>query len=170
MSTMKLPSLFTLAGEYIEAAEKLAEMDLPPDVVKDTLEGLKGTLEVKAENVAIIMRNFEATAEAGKVAMAQLSARVKLIEARAERLRSYLKEQMEATKITKIECAMFALSIKSNPGKLSITAPDLIPDEYKRMPDVPLPVPDANKIKEAIKAGGVVPGCAIEKSTRLEVK
>lgn len=170
MTTMKLPSLYVLADQYHEAAEKLAEMDLPDEVVRDTLEGLAGTIQVKSENVAIMIRQFEATAEAGKVAQAQIAARVQLITKRADRLRSYLKENMEKAEMLKVECPLFALSIKKTPGSLQITQPDLIPDEYMRMPDVPMPEPDANKIKAAINAGTEVPGCSIKKSTRLEIK
>ena len=85
---MTLPALYELAGEYRAAAEQLADLDLPPEVVADTLEGLAGDLEQKATNVALFARNLEATAAAIKQAEADMAARRKAIENRAASIRT----------------------------------------------------------------------------------
>lgn len=163
-------SLYKLADQFVEASHRLADLDLPDDVVRDTLEGLSGELEAKATNVAMFARNLEATAETIKAAEADMAARRKAIEARAKRLRVYLQDQMQRTGITKIECPYFKLSIRDNPPAVVIDAESQIPQEFMRTPEPPPPAPDKKAIAEALKAGKDVPGAHLERGQRLEIK
>jgi len=165
-----LPALFTLANEYQEAASRLAELDLDEQTVKDTLEGLAGDLETKSTNVAMFVRNLEAMSEKMKEAEAEIASRRAAIDKRTERVRAYLKENMERVQITKIECPYFALTIQKNPPSVKIIDAGAIPDAYMRIPPVPLPEPDKGKIKDALKAGTAVPGCELTQGTSLRIK
>ena len=69
-----MTALYEIAAEYRDAATKLAELDLDAQTVADTLEGLSGDLETKAQNVAFFVRNLEATAAAIKQAEADMAA------------------------------------------------------------------------------------------------
>ena len=40
MNTANLPALYVIAEDYRNAAAQLADLDLPPEVVADTLEGM----------------------------------------------------------------------------------------------------------------------------------
>ncbi len=165
-----LPALYQLADEYLVAAKTLADLDMDPQTVADTLDGLAGDLEVKATNVAAFARNLEASAEQIKQAEAQMAARRKAIERRAEHLREYLKTNLERTGINKVECPWFVLSIKKNPPAVVIDAASQIPAEFMRTPEAPPPAPDKKAIAEAIKAGREVAGAHLEAGTRLEIK
>lgn len=163
-------TLFQLADLYLADLQKLADLDLDEQTVADTLEGLSGELEVKATNVAAFARNLDASAEAIKAAEAQMAARRKAIENRAARIREYLKANMERTGITKIECPQFAISIKANPPAVHVEAPELVPAEFMRQAPPPPPMVDKKAVAEALKAGADVPGCRLERGTRLEIK
>lgn len=163
-------SLYSLAAEYREAADQLADLDLDEQTIADTLEGLAGTLEVKATNVAMFARNLESTAVAIKEAEAQMTKRRKAIEARAERMYTYLKQNMEATGITKIESPYLRIAIRNNPAAVHIDAESQIPPEFWKQAPPPPPALDKKAIAEAIKSGREVPGAHMESSTRLEVK
>lgn len=163
-------ALYKLADAYLEASSKLADLDLPPEVVTDTLEGMAGEIEVKATNVAMFCRNLEASAEAIKQAESDMTARRKAIEKRAQHLRDYLKQQMERTGITKIECPYFKMSIRQNPPAVVIDAESQIPAQYMRTPEPPPPAPDKKQIADALKAGQDVPGCHLSTTTRIEIK
>lgn len=165
-----LPSLYVLADQYLADLQKLAELDLDDQTVADTLEGLAGDIEVKATNVAMFARNLEATAEAIKGAEAQMAARRKAVEARAESLRAYLKAQMERTGITKIESPYFALTIKQNQPAVHVEDAALVPTEFKKFTPPPPPTVDKKAVAEALKSGTDVPGCRLERGTRLEIK
>lgn len=165
-----LPSLYVIADEYMQAVAKLADLDLPPEVVADTLEGLSGNLEVKATNVAMFVRNLESMAEQIKAAEGAMAARRKAIEARAERVRDYLLTNMQRTGISKIECPYFKLAVRENPPSVVIDDPSAIPAEFMRQPEPPPPSPDKTAIKAAITAGNDVAGARLVRGQRLEIK
>ncbi len=163
-------ALYQLADLYLQDLQKLAELDLDEQTVIDTLDGLSGDLEVKATNVAAFARNLEASADAIKGAEAQMAARRKAIEKRAESLRRYLKDNMERVGILKIESPQFCLSIKKNPPAVHVEAADLVPEEFMKESPPPPPYLDKKAVSEALKAGRDVPGCRLEQGTRLEIK
>ena len=165
-----MTALYNIAAEYRAAAEKLAELDLDAETIVDTLEGLSGDLETKAQNVAFFARNLESTAAAIKQAEADMAARRKAMENRADGLKRYVFESMKLAGIEKIECPHFRLSIKNNPAAVEIFEPGLVPASFMRTPEPPPPAPDKTAIKEALKAGQDVPGARLTSSQRLEIK
>lgn len=168
---MNMPvTLYRLADEYTQAAVKMADLELPEEVIANTLEGLAGELEVKATNVAMFVRNLEASADAIKQAEAEMASRRKAIENRAKRVRQYLQYQMERTGITKIECPYFKLAVRDNPPSVVIDQEGSIPERFMRVPEPPPPAPDKKAIAEALKHGEDVPGAHLERGKRLEIK
>jgi len=168
---MSLPALYTLALEYRDAAETLADMELDEQTVSDTLEAMVGTLETKATNVAMFVRNVEALAEQIKAAEKQMSDRRKGLEARAARVREYLKTNMELAGISEISCPYFKLAVRKNPPSVLILNEEQLPAEFVDLPPIPAAVPNKKRIADAIKAGQDVPGAALDQSrTRLEIK
>lgn len=163
-------TLYHLADEFLVASQKLADLDLDEQTVADTLEGLQGELEVKATNVAMFARNLEATAEQIKQAESAMAARRRAIENRANRVREYLKVNMERTGVTKIESPYFKIAVRDNPPAVVIDMESQIPEGFMRLPEPPPLVPNKKLIAEAIKSGLHVPGAHLESSKRLEIK
>lgn len=164
-----MTALYQLVAEYREAAAVLDDLDLDDQTVADTLEGMTGAIEVKAVNVACVARNLEATAGAIREAEAQMSARRKAIERRAEHLRAYLLHAMQATGIQKIEAPQFRLSVRANPQFADVFEPAQVPEAYMRHPPPPSPTPDKIAIKAALKSGVDVPGCRLDTTYRLSI-
>jgi hypothetical protein len=164
-----MTALFLLAADYRAAAEKLADLDLPPEVVADTLESLSGDLQVKAENVAHMVRSMEADASAVKQWAKDATDRAKVLEGRAESLRDYLQRCMEATGIERIEGPGIVLSFRKS-SAVVIDEPGLVPSLFMRQPETPPPAPDKKLIADAIKAGKEVPGAHIEQRRSLQIK
>lgn len=167
---MTLPSLYVIAAEYQAAVVQLSELDLDDQTIADTLESLSGDMEAKSVNVAMFAKSLEATAASIKIAEGQMAARRKAIEARAERVLDYIKSNMIATGITKIECPYFKLSIRDNPPSVVIDSSGLIPAEYMRQAEAPPPSPDKKSIAEALKSGVDVPGAHLQHGQRLEIR
>ena len=82
---MSTTALYALAAEYRDAASKLADLDLDPQTLADTLESLSGDLEVKATNVAMFIRNMDVSIEAMKAAEKTMGERRKSAERRRDR-------------------------------------------------------------------------------------
>jgi hypothetical protein len=163
-------ALYEIANDYRDAVDKLADLDLPEEVVADTLESMGGELQVKATSVAAFIRNLESSANAIREAEAHMAARRKAIENRAARVKDYLLANMMVAGVQKIESPYFKLAVRENPPAVEIFEPGLIPAQYMKQPEPPPPSPDKAAIKEAIKAGKEVPGCVLTRGVRLDIK
>lgn len=164
-------SLYTLASEYAAALASLPETGLDEQTIADTLEGLQGAVEVKAQNVAAYVLNVDAEAEAIDTAIAKLSERRDALKKRTASLRGYLMFNMKRSGITEIKAldGTFSAKIKQNPAAVEIVDLPSIPADFQRV----IPEkrePDKAKIKEALKAGQDVPGCRLTHGERLELK
>jgi len=162
-------TLYEISAEYRADADKLSELDLDDQAVADTLEGMAGALEEKAQNVVMAARNLEATAAAIKQAEEQMAARRKAIERRAEWLLGYVKKGMQIAGVQKIESPWFRISIQNNPQSVDVYEPGLVPIEYMRQPEPQPATPDKKAIAEAIKSGKEVPGCQLVQTQRLVI-
>ena len=164
-----MTALYLLTNEYRAAAMALAELDIDAQTVSDTLEGLSGELELKAQSVGYMIRAFEADAESCRAWSKTANDRANAIEARAKALRAYLHHCMEAAGIHKIDGPGIALGFRKS-SAVVIDGADLIPAEYWRQPDTPPPVPDKAAIGAALKAGEAVNGAHLEHRLNLAIK
>ena len=163
-------SLYQISDQYLADLQKLQELDLDDQTFADTLEGLSGELEVKATNVAMFIKNLESSAEAIKAAEKQMAERRKALEAKAERIRSYLLENMNRTGITKIESPYLAISIRKNPPAVQVTDESSIPIQYFDQPPQPAPVLNKNRLKDDLKEGVLVDGAVLTQGQSLTIK
>lgn len=136
---MPLPSLYTLSQQYRELEfqfgtdEELNETAL--EAIRNTLDGLEESIEVKAQNVGAYILNLEAWAVATKEASKKLDGRSKRIQRRADVMREYIRLAMVAVDRKKIEGEELTLTRKSNPPVVIIEPDTEIPEQYRQTPD-----------------------------------
>lgn len=159
--------LYEIAEQYQEALNDLTNLDLPPDVVNDTLEALTGEISLKAWNVAAALLHMEGEAELIRQAEERMSRRRRALEIRAAGLREYLKIQMERINIREIRSPQFVIKVKQNPPKVILDDESAIPKSFKREETV-VHI-DKNGIKQALLSGQVVRGAHLEQETRLDI-
>lgn len=160
--------LYQLSEQYNQALTELVSADLPQEAIDDTLEGLKGELEAKANNVAAFIGNMQAEIDAVKAASKKLADRARAEQAKIDGLREYLKRNMEMSEITEIRSPEFILKIKNNPPSVIIDDLDSLPEDcIKIIPETKQA--DKTAIKKALKEGEVK-GAHLSQSTRLEIK
>jgi len=164
-----MTALHLIASDYRADLAKLAELDLPEEVIADTLESLGGELQTKAANVALFARGLEADAAAVKQWAKDASDRAKALEARAERLKDYLANCLESCGVERVEHPGITLSWRKS-SAVVIDGQDLIPDEFMRRKPAPEPEPDKPAIAAAIKAGKTVPGAHVEQRKSLQIR
>ncbi len=165
-------TLWQLTDQYLQALQVLtADDDIPPEVVRDTLDALAGDLTTKATNVAAYAKHLEGNAELIAAEIGRLKAMQQRVERHAQQLRDYLLGNMQRAGISKIEATQspfFRLSIKRNPPRVVVDYEDMIPGEFLRTKVVTEVARD--EIKRAIQAGQDVPGAHLEQIERLEIK
>lgn len=163
-------SLFTIAGEYRQQLDQLEQMGLDEQTFQDTLESISGDIEEKSVNVAMFVRNLEASAAAIETQIDSMEERAKAIRKKADHVKDYLRANMEHAKLQKIESPFFVLSIKKNSVSLVLDDEKQVPPSFLKTPEPPPPTLDRVKLKEALKDGQIVPGVHLEQKTRLEIK
>jgi len=155
-----MTTLYELAGQYRALAELADDPDMPAQALADSLEGLEGAIEVKAEALLQVVAGLDGDTSAIDAEIKRLQDRKRVIANRAQRLRDYLKENMEATGISKIECPLFAITLTKPRPLAVICDASLIPDQYMKITRTPVKA----DILKALKAGEDVPGCVLGES------
>jgi hypothetical protein len=161
-------SLYEISNDYLMACNDLMdrEDDFSPEVIADTLEGMKGDLQVKCTNVAAYYKNMQKECSAMRKYEKNMQDRRKALESKAENLKKYLESSMIKCGISKIESPEFTLSIRKKPKSVFIDDASLIPECYTRISVSP----DKVKIKEALNMGNNIPGVHLESSEGLVIK
>jgi hypothetical protein len=165
-----MTALFELAHQYREAADKLADLELDAQTVKDTLDSMSGELEVKAGATAAVIRNMEALAVQIKEAEALMAQRRKAIESRAASLSAYLLANMAHAGIQSVETPYFAIKVRNNPPSVEVYDEAMVPGEFLRQPPPRKPEPDKTAIKAALQKGVDVQGARLVQGSRVEIK
>lgn len=149
------------------AFQEVQNMDLDPEVMKDTLDSIGGTFENKAENMAKLIRNLESDRLAYKEEEDRLKTKRQAVENKLEWLKTYLKDCMKLTGKTKFKSGVFKFSIQKNPVSVNITNKKIIPEDYL----IPQP-PKVNNttLKKALKDGIEVPGAELKQTEGLRIR
>jgi hypothetical protein len=165
-----MTALYQLTHQLRELERLADEGEVPAEVLADTVEGLTGEIEIKAQNIAQFVGNLESSTAAIDQAIAEMKARRDRIQRQADWLRGYLFVQMQASGITRIACPYFTLSIKKNPPKVVITDPGKVPADLYVYPVAPDPYPNKAAIAAKLKAGEAVDGAHLEQGERLDIR
>ena len=158
--------LYELTNEYRRVAE-LIEQDAAPEDVETALTVITGEMKAKATNIAMLIEDLDASAEAIRTAEKRMAERRKAVENQADRIRQYLLTSMLGSGITMIECPHFKITVRDTPPAVVVDDETAIPTEYMRQPPA---VPDKKKIMDDLKVGVVIDGVHAEKGKTLQIR
>lgn len=123
-------TLYELTSEYLQLLNMLEDPDTDEQTILDTLEGVGGELEEKADGYARVMRQMDADAAAIKAEEERLYNRRKSLENRSAWLKSRLQNVMEITGKRKFKTELFSFGIQKNPARVVIDDPSRIYEDY----------------------------------------
>jgi len=155
-----MTSLYNLTEQMIGLRNMMEDDDLPltHDQLTDTLDGLSGEIEIKAENLMGYVSNLASDVDMIDIEIKRLTARKKVIKNRQDGLKRYLRDNMAAADIDKITCPLFSITLRKAP-LVAITPSDPfeIPEKYHRTTVA------INKtlVKQDLNAGIEIPGCKL---------
>ncbi|MBN9647718.1 siphovirus Gp157 family protein [Terrisporobacter glycolicus] len=167
-SLYQLTSNFLEVDNLIEEYLQAGEEDLADNLVKAN-QIIAKEIENKSVGFIYVFRNMDSQIDAIDAEIKRLQELKKQVKAKDDRLKTMLKNSMEALGATKIETDLGKISIRNNPGSLKIDDMDLIPNIYKEEVVTTTVKVDSNLIKKQIKAGIDIEGCRIEAGTSLIV-
>lgn len=162
-------TLYELTAEYGQLLALAEDPDVDPQVLADTMEGLSGEIEDKADGYAKVMKQLEADAAALKGEIDRLTARKRTLENNIDRLKEALKTAMILTEKTKFKTELFSFGIQKNPASVVLDV-DLaeIPAEYLIQQE---PKVDKAKLKDDLKDGKDLGGIAhLEQTESLRIR
>lgn len=164
------------AGEPVDAEGNVIDPEtFRADMLQawfDTLEGIEGEFEAKAENVAQYIKSLKAIEADIKEEERKLNRRRKTYERKIENMTTYLKNCMSMMNLKKLETAKAKITLKNN-------APSLIINDEGKFIDMlqengrddllryTAPAIDRTAVKKLIKDGEQFEGACLEASQSL---
>lgn len=140
------------------------------DAFEAALSELQDGIEGKAENIAALVRTLEAEATAYESEWKRLKAEQDVRLRKVDRLKDYLRQNLEAAGLPSLKAGLFTVAVQQNPP--SIIVPDglPLPEQFVRV--IPEQrVPDKKALLDAYKQGGVLPeGVEVHRGTHLRIK
>ena len=163
-------TLYALTEDYMNLLALAEDPDIDEQAFMDTLDGIEGAIEVKAENYAKIMRQLEADAAACDAESKRLKNKSKTIENNIRRMKQALQYAMVATGKTKFKTQLFSFYIQKNSASVVMDEQYIenIPERFLVRKD-----PEINRkaIRDAINAGEDIGGIAhLEQTESLRIK
>lgn len=160
--------LHELSTQHRQLEVMVEEEGMTPDMVADTFEALEGEFNDKAVSLISVVNNMNADVEALDAEIKRLQDRKKAITNKQDSLREYLRFNMEASGISKIQCPLFTITLAQGRDMLEINDESQIPDDYVE-PVMTLKI-DKRKLLADRKEKDI-PGCSVVKSkTSLRIK
>ena len=160
-------TLYELTADYEGLLAMAEDPDIDEQAFLDTLEGIEGAIEDKADNYAKVIRSLEADAAACDAEAKRLRAKKQTIENNIKRMKTALQYAMETTGKTKFKTALFSFGIQKNPASVVIDHAGKVPANYW----IPQP-PELDKkaIKAYLKENEGVEWAHLEQTESLMIR
>ena len=144
-----MSNLYQLTNNYETVLNMLYEEEVDEQMILDTLEGIEGEIEDKADNYAYIIAEILNDANACKLEKHRLNKRQKTLENKASQLKQSLADTMKNTGKTNFKTQLHTFRIQKNGGKRALTIDGEVPEEYQKT----IIENDTDKIRQALEDG-----------------
>lgn len=141
----------------------------------DTLDGIEEEFEIKAVNIAVIVKSMKAEAEQLKAEKLRLAKRQAQKERAAERLEQYLLNSMQAIGREKIDKPQAVIRVKKNPESTVIDNEKSFiewaeTNGYTDLLKYKDPEVKKKEVKDLLKRNVELPFVHLERKTKIDIK
>jgi len=163
-------SLYNITNKFVALMDKAQEGELTEEEYNQLGEELALELQNKSANIIGYVKNSESLLEAIKAEEKRLAEMRKVGEAKLDKFKQYVKENMEKLDLKEIPTELGKLAISKNPMSVEIENEDEIPNEFKV--EVVTTKIDKTAIKNHFKeTGEIIAGTRIvDDKTSLRIK
>jgi chromosome segregation ATPase len=168
-----MASLYDLTGDYAKFAEYMEQVELEPEMqeaLEDALNNLGEDIEIKLENYAKIIKNFESDIAGLKAEEERLAKKRKAMENSIKNMKQRMTEAMIRTGKVDIKGELFKFKVQANPPAvvMDVNYIEDVPEKYLIAQD---PKIDKKKLAEDLKAGVELDGVAhLEASASVRIR
>jgi len=161
-------TLYNLSEAY-ENVLSLIDEENPDDDFINALRSIESSIEIKAINIANLIKSLESDAKIIKEEEQRLKQRRESKLNAAASIKQYLSITMEQMKRDKISSPTRTIAFQNNPPALQINDASLIPQKFLTL--IPEHTEVRNKdVVDALKAGEEVPGAALIRGRSLRIR
>lgn len=164
--------LYEIANDYLALMQAIENDEIPEECIADTLEAVKGEIEIKADNIACMLKNLDADIVAIKAEETRLAERRKTKERTHERIKQYLSDTLVSLNIDKVETARNNISFRKSEA-VELNEEAFIEWASANRDDLlTYSAPKANKteIKKALKSGVEIIGAELVTKQNIQIK
>lgn len=163
--------LYALANDYIALMQAIDNDELPEECIADTLEAITGEIEIKADNIACMLKNIEAEVKAIKEEEANLATRRKTKEKAYDRLKEYLSTTLQSLGIDKVETSRNKITFrKSESVEIDDTFIEWAQKNREDLLKYSAPTADKTEIKNLLKGGAELQGAQLISKSNIQIK
>ena len=160
-----MSTLYELTSDYTTLLEMAEDAD--EQALKDTLEGIEGEIEDKADGYAKVLRELDKDSAGLDAEIKRLQAKKTAIANATNRIRTNLQDAMIATGKTKFKTSLFSFGIQKNPPFVVIDDDQEVPIDYLIVAD---PKPDKKRMLAELKAGKELPFARLKQTESLRIR
>lgn len=162
-----MSNIYELTNEYLQLLDMMENEELDPQILADTMEGIEGEFEIKADNYARVKTSLEGTVEAIKTEEKRLADRRRAIEKNIASLMKNLQNAMVLTGKTKFKTDFYSFGVQNNPPSVVVDADiEAIPEDYIKIKKEI----DKTAIKDALKKGETFEFAHLEVTQGLRIR
>ena len=145
-----MTQLYALTGQMAELAA-MADTDDEglKQAIQDTMDGIQGEFEVKADNIVMLRRNIEGDIGAIDAEIDRLTELKRIKNNCVTQISEYLRRNMEAANIKSIKRPLFTITLAIGKEKVVVDNEEAVPDDLTSVSTKI--APDKNAIAAKLK-------------------
>jgi len=157
-----MSTLRELSAELLEVQALALDPEIPAEALQDTLDGMEGLFNEKAVSVVHVITNGSSDIVELDAEIKRLQDRKRIMKNAQDRLKEYLRFNMEATGTTKITSPLFSITLAKGREVAIVDDEGALPAACTSTKTVV--TPDKRVILKALQEGVSIPGAHIERS------
>ena len=140
-------TLFEIVDDYQNLYELATDPDTDPEVFNDTLEAIKGALEVKSCGYVNVIKQLEMEAKQADEVSEMFKAKAEVRKNNIKRMKEMLKSALEATNQESLTAGAYTIKLQKNGGVQPLVIDGDVPQNMTKV----IVEPDNAKIREYLK-------------------
>ena len=140
-------TLFEIVDDYQNLYELATDPDTDPQVFNDTLEAIKGALEVKSCGYVNVIKQLEMEAKQADEVSEMFKAKAEVRKNNIKRMKEMLKSALETTNQESLTAGAYTIKLQKNGGVQPLVIDGDVPQNMTKV----IVEPDNAKIREYLK-------------------
>ena len=159
-------TLFEIVDDYQNLYELATDPDTDPEVFNDTLEAIKGALEVKSSGYVNVIKQLEMEAKQADEVSEMFKAKAEVRKNNIKRMKEMLKSALEATNQESLPAGAYTIKLQKNGGVQPLVIDGDVPQNMTKV----IVEPDNAKIREYLKNHSCEWAHLEERGKHIEIK